>query len=71
MEERADDLMLPDDSGILTRQQEKEIRIPLPEETEGDGWERILSGNKVIFKPKRGGARSGAGRNPKGHPRHP
>lgn len=66
-EEPDDDLMLPDDAEILTRKQEKELGIPSPEETGGEDWERIVRGKKVILKPKRGGARPGAGRKSKGH----
>lgn len=67
MEEPADDRVLPDDAKILTRKEEKELGIPSPEETAGQEWERIIRGKKVILKPKRGGARPGAGRKPKGH----
>lgn len=68
-EEPDDDLMLPDHGEILTRKQEEEIGIPSPEETAGQEWERTIRGNKVTLKPKRGGARPGAGRKPKGNVR--
>jgi hypothetical protein len=66
-EEPDDDLMLPDHAEILTSKQEEETGIPSPEETAGEEWERTVRGAKVILKPKRGGARPGAGRKPKGH----
>jgi hypothetical protein len=66
-DEPDDDLLLPDDAEILTRKQEKELGIPSPEETAGEEWERNTRGKKVILKPKRGGARPGAGRKPTGH----
>jgi hypothetical protein len=66
-EEPEDDLSLPDDAEILTRKQESELGIPSPEETVGHEWERTTSGKKVTLKSKRGGARPGAGRKPKGH----
>lgn len=66
-DEPSDELLLPDDAEILTRRQEAEQGIPAPEDTAGLEWERLTRGKKVILKPKRGGARPGAGRKPKGH----
>jgi hypothetical protein len=68
-EEPNDDLMLPDHAEILTRKQEGEMGIRSPEESAGEEWERIVRGGKVILKSKRGGARPGAGRKPKGNVR--
>jgi hypothetical protein len=66
-EEPNDDLALPNDAKILTRKDEKKLGIPSPEETAHMEWERTSRGNKVTLKPKRGGARPGAGRKPKGN----
>lgn len=66
-EEPVDDLTLPEDAEILTRKQEAEQGLPAPEDTAGLEWKRATRGKKVILKPKRGGARPGAGRKPKGH----
>jgi hypothetical protein len=66
-DEPVDDLALPDDAKILTRKEEKKLGIPSPEETAGEEWERTERGNKVLLKPKRGGARPGAGRKAQGH----
>jgi hypothetical protein len=68
-DEPADELTLPEDAKILTRKQEKAHGLPFPSETAGLEWERSIRGNKVVLKPKRGGARPGAGRKPKGHVR--
>jgi hypothetical protein len=65
--EPVDELTLPDDAEILTRKQEAEQGLPSSEDTTGLDWERSVSGKKVILNPKRGGARPGAGRKPKGH----
>lgn len=66
-DEPADELALPEDAEILTRREEKAHGIPSPSETTGLEWERTTRGSKVILKPKRGGARPGAGRKSKGH----
>ena len=66
-DEPVDDLTLPEDAEILTRKQEKKHGIPSPSETTEYAWERTVRGKKVILKPKRGGARPGAGRKPKGN----
>ena len=66
-DEPVDDLTLPDNAKILTREDEKKVGIPSPEETADMEWERTVRGNKVTLKPKRGGARPGAGRKPKGN----
>lgn len=66
-DEPNDEWKLPHDAELLDRKEERELGIPSPEETAGEEWERIAAGKKVILKPKRGGARPGAGRKPKGH----
>lgn len=66
-DEPFDELALPDDAEILTRKQEAEHGIPAPHDTAGLEWERAEHGKKVTLKPKRGGARPGAGRKSKGH----
>lgn len=66
-DEPSDDAALPDDAKILTRKEEKRLGIPSPEETGDVDWERTVHGNKVTLKSKRGGARPGAGRKPKGN----
>lgn len=66
-DEPVDDLTLPDDAEVLTRKQEKDQEFSSPENTIGFKWDRTTRGKKVILKPKRGGARPGAGRKPKGH----
>lgn len=66
-DEPFDDLTLPDDAEILTREQEKDQWIASPADTSGLEWERKVHGEKVILQAKRGGARPGAGRKSKGN----
>lgn len=66
-EEPVDDLILPEAAEILTRKEEAEHGLASPEDTAGLEWKRTTCGNQVVLKPKRGGARLGAGRKPKGH----
>lgn len=66
-EEPVDERTLPDDAEILSREQEQAHGISAPSDTVGLEWVRTERGKKITLKPKRGGARPGAGRKSKGH----
>lgn len=68
-EEPRDTDTLPEGSVPLTREQESAHGLPPPEETKGVSWKRTQRGDTVTLVSRRGGARPGAGRKPKGHVR--
>ena len=68
-DEPDDGLALPEDAHILTRAEEEAKGFESPEKLAGLEWERATSKSKVTLKPRRGGARPGAGRKAKGHVR--
>lgn len=68
-DEPDDGLSLPEDAHVLTRAEEKARGFESPENTAGLDWDRVQGKSKVTLKPRRGGARPGAGRKAKGHVR--
>jgi hypothetical protein len=69
VEEPDDGLKLPGDARVLSREEEAALGLAPPSRTRGVEWERTESGDRVTLKPRRGGARPGAGRKSKGNVR--